>query len=737
MKPLRWVPLLTVLIILVTAGQVSATPRLTVAQLLHDNRRTASVADITLRHLDGAMLHRGVKTGQTLPAEVRIEVPAREAVVITNGRSTATLEAGSTATFAYTGAVESVAISGGRTSFDDPLDFYHVAGQGVNASPHGTAYSFEVTSHRVTITCTSGTVEARLVRSTSVNGSGGQSGQETKQTAAYIERVDQISAKGRSTITYALGQEPAGRLSSEVRADQVAAARGDADAEVNLGIRYYYGRGVSQDYATALHYYQLAAMQGNAYGQNDLGFMYYHGRGISQDYAAALHYYQLAAAQKNAYGLNGLGIMYELGRGVAQDYASALRYYQLAAAQGNAYGENNMGGMYDRGRGVSQNYTIALHYYRLAAAQGNSDAEVNLGVMYALGHGVSRDDRTAIHRFRLVAAQGDPFGEIELGTMYFRGQGVPRDYAAAVHYFRLAAAQGDALGEVKLGTMYTIGTGVSQNHPTAARYYQLAAKQGDANAESMLGVMYEAGLGVSRSFATALHYSQLAAAQGDAAAQDTLGDMYAAGEGVPQNYVTAERYYRLAAAQGDSDAENSLGVLYEYGRSEQARTRHILVADLATAQKVESDLKAGKDFAAEAKQYSIDPGSKDKGGELGWIPRGSLAPEYENVEFSAPIGQINSPVKSPFGWHIIEVEERRPGFAHDYATASRYYKLAAAQGNASAEYRLGTLYEHGDGVPQNYATALHYYKLAAAQGYADAAAEVKRILKILKQRPPA
>ena len=97
-----------------------------------------------------------------------------------------------------------------------------------------------------------------------------------------------------------------------------------------------------------------------------------------------------------------------------------------------------------------------------------------------------------------------------------------------------------------------------------------------------------------------------------------------------------------------------------FDKPAQVQARHILVADLKTAQKVEADLKAGKDFAAEAKQFSIDPGSRDKGGELGEFRRGQMVPAFDAAAFSLPVGVISAPVKSPFGYHIIQVEKREP-----------------------------------------------------------------------------
>ena len=95
-------------------------------------------------------------------------------------------------------------------------------------------------------------------------------------------------------------------------------------------------------------------------------------------------------------------------------------------------------------------------------------------------------------------------------------------------------------------------------------------------------------------------------------------------------------------------------------KPEQVRARHILVPDLKTAQMVEAKLKAGGDFAALAKQYSADPASKDKGGELGFFGHGQMVQPFDAAAFSMPVGKISAPVKSPFGYHIIQVEEKKP-----------------------------------------------------------------------------
>ncbi|KTC80516.1 peptidylprolyl isomerase [Legionella cherrii] len=70
-------------------------------------------------------------------------------------------------------------------------------------------------------------------------------------------------------------------------------------------------------------------------------------------------------------------------------------------------------------------------------------------------------------------------------------------------------------------------------------------------------------------------------------------------------------------------------------------------------------VKAGKDFALMAKQYSLDSASAVKGGDLGWVAPGVLVPEFEKVMDKLAVNEISPPVKSQFGWHIIQVLGRK------------------------------------------------------------------------------
>ena len=117
---------------------------------------------------------------------------------------------------------------------------------------------------------------------------------------------------------------------------------------------------------------------------------------------------------------------------------------------------------------------------------------------------------------------------------------------------------------------------------------------------------------------------------------------------------------------------------------DQTLARHILVqpSEIRTDNQAEmlindiyKRLKQGEDFKQLARQFSEDPGSKMDGGELGWSNPGDYDPAFEMTLNATEIGQLSEPVKSSFGWHIIEVMDRRNEDVSQEEQKNRAYQI--------------------------------------------------------------
>ena len=100
---------------------------------------------------------------------------------------------------------------------------------------------------------------------------------------------------------------------------------------------------------------------------------------------------------------------------------------------------------------------------------------------------------------------------------------------------------------------------------------------------------------------------------------------------------------------------------------EQSRVQHILISDEqrseqeseALVREIQERLDQGESFESLAREYSDDPGSASGGGDLGWVNPGEMVPEFEQTMQETEVGERSMPFRSQFGWHILQVEDRR------------------------------------------------------------------------------
>lgn len=168
---------------------------------------------------------------------------------------------------------------------------------------------------------------------------------------------------------------------SDLEQYRTAAEKGNAEAQNRLGLLFYKGEGVKQDYAKALAWFQASANQGNKDAQYHLGLMYYFQMTMSgnQD-EKALVYFKKAAQQGHKKAKFAIGMMHYYGNASdgASNYAKAMHWIKLAASQGSPLAQNQIGVMYETGKGVAKQPAEAKYWYQKSAEQGCRDGINNL-----------------------------------------------------------------------------------------------------------------------------------------------------------------------------------------------------------------------------------------------------------------------------------------------------------------------------------------------------------------------
>lgn len=111
-----------------------------------------------------------------------------------------------------------------------------------------------------------------------------------------------------------------------------------------------------------------------------------------------------------------------------------------------------------------------------------------------------------------------------------------------------------------------------------------------------------------------------------------------------------------------SPSDDDLAILYDeeknrFSTDEERKAQHILVENKVTADQVISLINEGKSFDDLAKEYSIDTGSKNSGGDLGFFGIGVMVPEFETAVFAMKEGEVSAPIKSEFGFHVIKLNK--------------------------------------------------------------------------------
>lgn len=328
--------------------------------------------------------------------------------------------------------------------------------------------------------------------------------------------------------------------------------------QLELGIAYWYGRGVVQDYAEAMKWLRLAAEAGNSEAQRGLGNAYWSGEGVEQDYRQAVEWYRRSSESGNRAAQTSLGTAFHLGRGVKTDFVKAVEWYRLAAEAGYPLGMHRLGIAYYYGHGVENDLSEAVKWNRLAAAAGLKEAQTFLGFAYTYGHGAEQNYAVGNKLYQRAAENGDAIAQRHLGSAHYYGRGVEQNYITGLMWWSVSASMGDSRSiDLLAETQPRLKAEVLENiHRLAARciaaQFKNCAQVSSISDEPRRALRaYNRQNNVNPYPHDKMSYSYRAAVAGDVDAQRALGSAYYYGIGVQQDYLTGLMWWSTSASLGD------------------------------------------------------------------------------------------------------------------------------------------------------------------------------------------
>jgi len=406
----------------------------------------------------------------------------------------------------------------------------------------------------------------------------------------------------------------------------IAAARGNADAQFSLGLLY---GNVFQnitnylaDEALALVHLYAASTQGHPGAVMAMGYRHMNGFGVPKTCTtAALNYIEYA---KNVTGIYSEGmpqavelVRLNLEKDRKSISSSEINLFMQIASGGDTGVAAAIGKRYLLGiDGFKQNYDRALQYLRIAANNDHPGALSLLGYMYCLGLNVEKNLDVAYAYFVSAAAQDDALAHNGLGYIYYVGSGIQKkNLKLAFEHFNKSAFGGSADGMFNLASVYLSGQGAELSFRKAALWYTQALDRGHTPAAYSLAIMHLNGIGTVRDCNTAVKLLKQVTERGkwvsdklnwaydlqekfpDAASWlflkvaetgHEVAQMNAAhlldtqasflffdsppgfGEEVPElmkkeNKVYAQRFYEMSADHGSASSELRLGDFAYYG----------------------------------------------------------------------------------------------------------------------------------------------------------------------------
>lgn len=447
------------------------------------------------------------------------------------------------------------------------------------------------------------------------------------------------------------------------------------------------------------------------------------------DFAEALTILRPLAAEEIPEAQLALGNTFYSMVPPADDKAVTL--FRLAAAAGDAAAQNNLGVMFEKGRGVDQDFEEAAKWYRFAAEQANEQAKKNLNDLWTASP-VSWSGGLALpesHRWVQVASRMDLDEAIAIAEEY------------AAHRSRVVASQNKWFAVV-LGPVETTDLNDFRAHHTGPN---LPDDTWIARGTNYVATLWAAGadegtLVKQQTIRALCSYALNNARTG----WDNRG-RYAEHVAEAEHWRLTLRSCRLSL--GLADSIKTVETADERPVIEQLSQADLCTAALKTDRTDWDTRPAFAAHAAEAKRRGLSVDDCRVAIGLPTVPTPTVGAtladadaafkrrEYATaLRFYRPLAdQGNAEARIALG----NMYANGLGVPRDYLESFRWYHLAAEQGHPLAQYRLGFIYETGKGVTKNIAAAVRWYRLAALQGSTYAESRLVRLERLAEEAASA
>ena len=228
------------------------------------------------------------------------------------------------------------------------------------------------------------------------------------------------------------------------------------------------------------------ANKGDAVAQNQLGVWYYTGKNVKQDYKVALDWWAKSAKQNNPDGIGNMAMCYQLGNGIKKGNASIIpQHEKIVKNSGSVFSARLLMDCYQNGIGVKRDLKKVEIYQEVLAKSGDVDAQFAL----ALSCLHSKRSEKAAKYFALAAKKGKKEAIYYQGFLLFNGMGVEQDKEKGLALMAQAAEKNLPAAQYQVGRAYYEGDGVAKDIAKAQRYLGAAAGK-NKNAAWMLGLCY-------------------------------------------------------------------------------------------------------------------------------------------------------------------------------------------------------------------------------------------------------